>query len=551
MHCERSNRTEGVPSSVAALLAALAAERSRAAPRRNLVLGYLATPLLPRTIRCLLHVFLGQVLLSTMYAKMLQSQLCILWMVLVGATSSEHGALPSFLMDAREHICVDADAPLIAEDALPLVATDTHVGGWHLVATLAGATAIVASCAASRTAFARSAPRAREARCKAVVQRCAARLARRAELARLARKEQFCAAFEIQRAWRISSALDSCAAMDEAESYEAATDIQAVTRGMLARRTCVGPAAATRAHLARRRAWAGALAKVTAIQAAARGHLARSHKRRASQLATTSSSGVSTTLYTPAVRAVDRPTMATEEGASSRRHGHKRGGEKGRAAKAAAASALPKWPEALPGVINFRTPGTWCPSGPKIVTMLFPYMKPMADFQEAKCDVLRKVIVTRIERVDAAPWAQPRGMTSTGARTPSLLLWVLRALMAEDAAKRSNPAAVNFERYSDGLNTCSTTKLTRFLGDYLKSVEAVEALAPPRADLYKDFARVINKGRVEFDHTDDPHSSGSEDDDAAAESARRAFYQYRNRNNNNSARAAPSGAQGASHAGAP
>ena len=143
----------------------------------------------------------------------------------------------------------------------------------------------------------------------------------------------------------------------------------------------------------------------------------------------------------------------------------------------------------------------------------------------------------------------PRGRTPTGANTPSLLLWVLRALLAEDVAKRSNPAAVNFERYSDGLNTCSTTKLTRFLGDFLKSVEAVEALAAPRADLYKDFARVINKGRVEFNRTDDPNSSGSEDDDAATESAWQALHRYRNRNNN-SARAAPTG-EGASHAGAP
>ena len=41
-------------------------------------------------------------------------------------------------------------------------------------------------------------------------------------------------------------------------------------------------------------------------------------------------------------------------------------------------------------------------AGARIAMLLFPHMLPMADFPEAKCDVLRRVVVARLERIGSA-----------------------------------------------------------------------------------------------------------------------------------------------------
>jgi hypothetical protein len=181
-----------------------------------------------------------------------------------------------------------------------------------------------------------------------------------------------------------------------------------------------------------------------------------------------------------------------------------RGGKQGREKAALRQQSLPQWPKALPGVVNFATPSTFGGVGSRIVMLLFPHMLPEADFSLAKCEVLRKVIVARIERIDATEWANPRRAPTAypweiGPSGPprvvwetSLLTWVLRALLAEEAARRTNSPETNRWRYPGG----HTTALTRYLGAYLKEVESAEALVPARADLYEDFARVIGDGRA-------------------------------------------------------
>ena len=119
------------------------------------------------------------------------------------------------------------------------------------------------------------------------------------------------------------------------------------------------------------------------------------------------------------------------------------------------------------------TPDTPCGCGTRIVMKLFPYMLPMADFPEAKCDVLRRVIVARIERIG---WAR-RGFLAV----------ILDAVHAEDVAKQAHP-----ERHPGG----TPTALVRYLGDYLKQVEHAEALVAARGDVYTDFARVISDYRA-------------------------------------------------------
>ena len=138
----------------------------------------------------------------------------------------------------------------------------------------------------------------------------------------------------------------------------------------------------------------------------------------------------------------------------------KRGGAKARAKKSAAAASVPQWPEALPGMINFRTPDTPCGTGARIAMLLFPYMLPMADFPEAKCDVLRRVVVARLERIG---WAHSR-----------LLLVVYSAILAESAVKR-----VHLERHAGG----NSTSLVRYLGGYLKQVEDAGRLVVARGEL--------------------------------------------------------------------
>ena len=250
--------------------------------------------------------------------------------------------------------------------------------------------------------------------------------------------------------------------------------IQRVARGMLARR-----------HTTRWRRYHTEYVRTIPrraafmIQAAARGFLARRALRRCGPHP--SSSGVSATNHT-AHAVADGPTMAPEEKGSSgpatpctvkAKKTRKRGGVKTRGAQKAAASGVPTAPYNVPGIINHKVPDTPCGCGARLAMKLFPYMLPMADFPEAKCGVLREVIVARMERIG---WAQP-----------GFLNVIEAAVHAEDMVKQAHP-----ERHPGG----DATALVRFLGDYLKQVEHAEALVAARGDVYVDFARVINAYRV-------------------------------------------------------
>ena len=95
-------------------------------------------------------------------------------------------------------------------------------------------------------------------------------------------------------------------------------------------------------------------------------------------------------------------------------------------------------------------------------------MVPMADFPLAKCDVLRRVVVARLERIG---WAHC-----------GLLHVVLEAIRAESAVRRAHP-----ERHPGN----STTPLVRFLGGYLKAVDDAGRLVVAHGEVYKDFARCV------------------------------------------------------------
>ena len=251
-------------------------------------------------------------------------------------------------------------------------------------------------------------------------------------------------------------------------------EIQRVARGMLARRRA--------AHWRRFRAeFVRTIPRRAAftIQAAARGFLTRRAMARLSLK--TSLTGVSTTNHS-AHALVDGPTMApvtkgtdgpTTPRTVKAKKARKRGGVKTSGAKKAAAAGMPNAPHAVPGVINFKMPETMCGCGARLAMRLFPYMLPMADFPEAKCNVLREVIVARMERIG---WTQPGFLDA-----------IESAIHAEDLAKQAHP-----ERHPGG----SSTALVRFLGDYLKQVEHAEALVAARGDVYVDFVRVIDAYRA-------------------------------------------------------
>ena len=453
-----------------------------------------------------------------MHTPTLNFIICIMLVANVGSVELDLPRLHE--ADGHELACDDVGAQLTA-DVAPLDTADGAQGSFPLVVLL-GAGAVATCSAMACFAFNRAVSRSRAAAIciQAGMRGCHAR--------RVGQYVHACARL-IQSAWRYHVAT---------VVLPSALLVQAAARGWLTRRVALGPTAELRATLARWRAWRRIMRHATVIQAAARGFLARMHMSRASTLA--SSSGASATKLYPAAQAADRPTMAPGDGhsATSRRH-RKRSGKKGAGDKQAAEGGVPQWPQALPGVINFRTPRTWCHSGDKIVIMLFPHMKPMADFSEAKCDVLRRIIVTRIERIDDATWSHARltlppclvglqGPPRTP-HAPTLMAWILRALLAEDVARRmdarSNPAA-NRERYPGG----HSTALVRFLGDYLKCVEDAEALVAPRDNVYKNFSRVINQGRTEFrsalivaDVTDDS------DDELELDAVLQSLIRHKNR----------------------
>ena len=257
--------------------------------------------------------------------------------------------------------------------------------------------------------------------------------------------------------------------------------IQRVARGMLARRKEQRRAAhldAWHRHLPHRAA--------CKVQAAARGYLVR-HRAPAPPslgrpLAPPRSAAADSAHHGAPVDGSEKvdSTPRTTRACKTRT----RGGAKARAKKSAAAAGVPQWPEAMPGILNFRVPDTPCGSGAHIALLLFPHMVPMADFPLAKCDALRRVVVGRLERI---------GLAHRG-----LLQVVLEAIQAESAVKRAHP-----ERHPGN----STTPLVRFLGDYLKAVEDAGRLVVVRGEVYKDFARYV-EARAEPEAED----SGSEEE---------------------------------------
>jgi hypothetical protein len=184
-----------------------------------------------------------------------------------------------------------------------------------------------------------------------------------------------------------------------------------------------------------------------------------------------------------------------------------------------AADGLPTWPLALPGMVNFRTPSTFDGNGSKIVVEVFPAMSPMADFPEAKCDVLRKVIVARLERIDLAPWAgDPRGYARG---EPRLLAHVLRALLAERSAK----ARLTLAQWRLLYPGNSTTALVRFLGAYLKAVEDAERLVLVSRSPYRNFQRAINDACAQIQ----AREAEADGDDAVDDSVLEALMRVRDR----------------------
>jgi hypothetical protein len=165
-------------------------------------------------------------------------------------------------------------------------------------------------------------------------------------------------------------------------------------------------------------------------------------------------------------------------------------------------------------MVNYRTPSTIGGYGSKIVMEVFHGMLPMADFPEAKCDVLRRIVVARLERIDLAPWAGSQ--RAGGSR---LLAHVLRALLAERSAK----ARLTLERWRLLYPGNSTTALVRFLGAYLKEVESAERLVPVPRSLYCNFQRAINGACAQIQ----AREAEADDDDAVDDSLLEALMRVR------------------------
>ena len=143
----------------------------------------------------------------------------------------------------------------------------------------------------------------------------------------------------------------------------------------------------------------------------------------------------------------------------------------------------------------------------------------MADFPAAKCDVLRKVVVARLERIDLAPWAgDPRGYARD---EPRLLAHVLRALLAERSA-RARLAPARLQLLYPGNNT---TPLVRFLGAYLKAVEDAECLVLVSRSPYCDFQRAINDACAQIQ----AREAEADGDDAVDDSLLEAVMRVRDR----------------------
>ena len=211
--------------------------------------------------------------------------------------------------------------------------------------------------------------------------------------------------------------------------------------------------------------------------------------------------------------------MAPDDGTGAgARRSRRRGGAKGRRAQVQAADGLPtSWPPpALPGAISYRTPSTIGGYGSKIVMEVFGGMFPMADFSEAQCDVLRKIVVARLERIDQAPWAG--GQCAGDSR---LLAHILRALLAERAAKaRLTPARWRLLYPGD-----SNTALVRFLGAYLKAVEDAECLVLVSRSPYCNFQRAINDACAQIQ----AREAEADGDDAVDDSFLEAVMRVRDR----------------------
>ena len=261
------------------------------------------------------------------------------------------------------------------------------------------------------------------------------------------------------------------------KAHQAASTIQAAARFLIKWRVVTGAAILLQA-IAR-----GLLVRSTLrllkyatiiVQRATRSLLVQCRQESSAPKQSTPS-GCSTPPKEPAQQLVDRPTKAAEDGAShatepttatrskTARQARKRGGRnkaKHSAQHEATASENEPWPTCW--VLN--------------LTSLFRLMKPMPDFGADKMRALAKVLRQRALRLAAyiAPARQPHPLNIVGP-----------ALMAETEAHG------NGERKAD--EPYGTTPLLRFLGAYLKKVEAAgNALVRCDDDKYSAFAACVN-----------------------------------------------------------
>jgi hypothetical protein len=276
------------------------------------------------------------------------------------------------------------------------------------------------------------------------------------------------------------------AAAVEVRAHKAASTIQAAARYQLGWQLVLGAAVQLQA-VARGLLTRVALRILTCatiiVQRASRDLLAL--RRQESSNQHSPSSGYSALSNTPAQRTADRPTTVAEENTllaseptteqrpKTTQKARKRGGRsKAKAGQQTSKDEPRSAQHEATASENEPWPTCWVLN----LTSLFRLMKPMPDFGADKMRALAKVLRQRALRLAAyiAPARQPHPLNIVGP-----------ALMAETEAHG------NGERKAD--EPYGTTPLLRFLGAYLKKVEAAgNALVRCDDDKYSAFAACVN-----------------------------------------------------------
>ena len=182
----------------------------------------------------------------------------------------------------------------------------------------------------------------------------------------------------------------------------------------------------------------------------------------------------------PTSTAVPQPTSAassasTRTAASSAKKAAKR---KSKQAKAAAARADGLVSKTVGSLATWTTPRA--PFAARIVSKLYQFMAPVADFCISQIDALRCAVTERLQMVEASS-SWPSFATLTSHPTLHDIVFIYNALEMEHGAAKHHP-----ERHSGG-----TTALVRFLGAYLKKVVDAGRLVVVRGSVYTAFATTI------------------------------------------------------------